>query len=128
MRFERIKKLCREACQLLPNSNHHSSPATQERAWLRSAALLLGDPIGGGEHRNHRPGAGDKLDIKDLLTGFTPAQASSFIGLTTVGSDTVVSVDGNGSVGGASYSAIATLQGVTGLLLNDLLAYNLIVS
>ena len=71
---------------------------------------------------------GDKLDIKDLLTGFTPATASSFISLVTSGSDTVMSIDGNGATGGASFIPVATLQGVTGLLLSDLLANNLIVS
>jgi Ca2+-binding RTX toxin-like protein len=71
------------------------------------------------------PGAGgDKLDIRDLLVGYNPLTSvlSNFVQLAPAGSDTTVSVDYDGTAGTYGFQAIATLQGQSGLLLNDLTA------
>jgi Ca2+-binding RTX toxin-like protein len=65
---------------------------------------------------------GDVLDLADLLSGYDPAKLDDFIRLTVAGNDTVVSVDGNGSAGGAQFEQVAMLQGLTGLNLNSLIA------
>jgi Ca2+-binding RTX toxin-like protein len=60
-------------------------------------------------------GAGDVLDIKDLLTGFGGAGGSDpndFVQLTVASGNTTVSVDANGTVGGSSFIDLATLSGV----------------
>ncbi len=72
---------------------------------------------------------GDALDIKDLLVGFSPTAPDAFVRLPESGGNTTVLVDADGAVNGENFVALATLQNVTGLLLNDLLAhYNLIVA
>ena len=74
---------------------------------------------------------GDKLDISDLLVGYTPGTSvlADYLQLAPAGGDTVVSVDRDGGGGTYSSQAVATLQGVTGLLLNDLEANgNLVVA
>ena len=76
-------------------------------------------------------GGGDKLDIKDLLVGFNSGTSavSDFVQLNESGGSTIVSVDANGPVGGASFTALVNLQGVTGLVLNDLVTNgNLVMS
>ena len=56
------------------------------------------------------------------LTGYTPAGSiSSFVRLDTVGANTNLMIDADGA-GAGGFVQVATLQGVTGLLLNDLLA------
>jgi hypothetical protein len=73
---------------------------------------------------------GDQLVLNSLLTGYDPQSSSlsDFVQLLQVGSDTIVSVDVNGSVGGSSFIEVAKLQGKTGLDVNQLLADgNLIV-
>ena len=78
-----------------------------------------------------RGASGDALDIRDILVGYSPATSNinDFVQLAVSGGNTTMLVDANGAAGGASFTALATLQGVTGLLLNDLLANdNLIVS
>lgn len=74
------------------------------------------------------PGAGgDALDIRDVLLGYEPATPGAFVRLQGAGSDTTVLVNADGA--GDDFVALATLQGQTGLLLDDLLATNnLIVS
>jgi large repetitive protein len=59
-------------------------------------------------------GAGDKLDIADLLTGYVAgvSDPGDFVQFETSGSNTVVKVDVNG--GGDSFVTLATLNGVTG--------------
>ncbi len=70
---------------------------------------------------------GDALDIRDVLVGFDPATPGNFIQLEEAGGSTTVRVNADGA--GADFVALATLQGQTGLLLNDLLANgNLIVA
>ncbi len=84
---------------------------------------------GGGTDRvndfvrgNFGAGLGDALDIADILVGFTPgvSNIADFVSLTTGGGNTNFRVDANGTVGGASFTTIATLQSITGLNVNDL--------
>jgi hypothetical protein len=83
--------------------------------------LIVGfDPASGG----------DVLDIRDLLQS-TPSESNigDFVRLEESGGNTTVWVDADGSAAAADFAALATLQGVTELLLNDLLANgNLVVS
>jgi VCBS repeat-containing protein len=66
---------------------------------------------------------GDALDIRDLLANYTPASSiGSFVRLDAAGADTNVMIDADGAGSSNSFVQVATLQGVTGLLLNDLLA------
>ena len=69
-------------------------------------------------------GDNDVLNLKDLLTGYTPGTSdiNNFVHLTTSGSDMILSVDTAGT--GASYQNIATLQGVSGLNVDDLLNHS----
>jgi Ca2+-binding RTX toxin-like protein len=79
------------------------------------------------------PGAGgDKLNISDLLIGYNPATSvlANFVRVenSTSGSDTILSVDYDGTGGVHGMQPVATLQGVTNLLLDDLAAHNLVTS
>jgi len=70
----------------------------------------------------------DKIDIADVISTYDPLtmDIANFVQLSTSGSDTQVKVDTDGS--GTSYTQIATLSGVTGLNLSDLITDgNLIV-
>jgi Ca2+-binding RTX toxin-like protein len=70
----------------------------------------------------------DKIDIADVISGYDPATdaIANFVQLATSGSDTQLKVDTDGS--GTSYTQIATISGVTGLNLSDLITDgNLIV-
>jgi probable HAF family extracellular repeat protein len=74
-----------------------------------------------------RGAGGDKLDIRDVLVGYNAGTPGAFIGLQEAGGSTTVLVNTDGA--GTDFVPLATLQGQTGLLLNDLLANNnLIVS
>lgn len=59
----------------------------------------------------------DKLDIKDLLTGYDPATKAitDFIQITTSGTSSIVKIDANGLTGGTAWTQIATLENITGL-------------
>ncbi|MBN9509157.1 MAG: type I secretion C-terminal target domain-containing protein [Alphaproteobacteria bacterium] len=65
---------------------------------------------------------GDVIDISSLLTGYDPVNdnLSDFVQLTTSGSNTLIKVDTDGTGTGHAMAQIATLSGVTGLNLNDL--------
>lgn len=73
---------------------------------------------------NFGAGLGDALDIADILSGFNPGTSNinDFVHFTTSGSNTIVSVDANGLTGGANFTQVATLQGVTGLSVSALYA------
>ena len=60
---------------------------------------------------------GDKLDIHDLLTGFDSrtSNPNDFVHLVESGGNTTVQVDPNGAIGGAAFTAVVVLSGVTGL-------------
>jgi Ca2+-binding RTX toxin-like protein len=64
---------------------------------------------------------GDKLDIANVISTYDPLTMviANFVQLDTSGSDTQVKVDTDGS--GTSFTQIATLAGVTGLNLSDLI-------
>jgi Ca2+-binding RTX toxin-like protein len=73
-------------------------------------------------------GDGDKIDIANVISGYDPLADAigNFVELTTGGGSTQLKVDTDGS--GTSYTQIATISGVTGLNLNDLITDgNLIV-
>ena len=60
---------------------------------------------------------GDKLDFSKILVGYTAGQSAidDFITMTASGSNTVVSIDRDGTGSAYSSQAIATLNGVGGL-------------
>jgi hypothetical protein len=60
---------------------------------------------------------GDKIDIKDLLSGYDPVHdaITDFVQITTSGSDSILKVDTDGTGTGATWQQIATIVGVTGL-------------
>ena len=74
----------------------------------------------------------DKIDISDVLHGhYDPLTnaISDFVQLTTSGSNTILKVDIDGTGTGHTPTAIATIQGVTGLDLATLISdHHLIVS
>ncbi|MBK7361852.1 MAG: type I secretion C-terminal target domain-containing protein [Micavibrio sp.] len=59
----------------------------------------------------------DKIDIKDLLTGYDPVTKAitDFIQITTSGTSSIVKIDANGLTGGTAWTQIATLENITGL-------------
>ena len=68
---------------------------------------------------------GDVLDLHDVLPGAAQGQTTAgalgaYINVQTVSGNTVVSVDSDGAGGGAPV-AVVTLQGITGVTLQDLL-------
>ena len=66
------------------------------------------------------------LCLEDVLRGDASNVGSgAFLSFETVGHDTVVSIEANG-VGPALSFPVATLEGVTGVTLQQLLASNLI--
>ncbi len=68
---------------------------------------------------------GDKIDIHDILVGYDPLTSAitDFVHITASGSNAILSVDANGTAGGASFTQIATLSGLSSLAghENDLL-------
>jgi serralysin len=80
---------------------------------------------GGDTISDFTPGVGnDKLDIKDMLVGYDPATSvlADFVQLTISGGNTIVSVDPDGAGSGYSAAPLVTMQGITGLNVNDLLS------
>ncbi len=65
---------------------------------------------------------GDKIDIRDLLVGYDPLTSliTDFVHVTASGSNAVLSVDANGTTGGASFTQIATLTGMSSLAGHEL--------
>jgi VCBS repeat-containing protein len=66
----------------------------------------------------------DAIDIRDVLTGYVAGTSNiaDFVRLTVSGGNTTLSVDANGPTPGGTFVDLVTLQGVTGLVLNDMLA------
>ncbi len=62
-------------------------------------------------------GQGDQLDISDLLTGFISGTSdiNDFVQFTEASGNTTIAIDANGTTGGASFSDIAVINGVTGM-------------
>jgi Ca2+-binding RTX toxin-like protein len=73
---------------------------------------------------------GDRLDIGDVLSGYDSGDnASEFVQLVVSGSSTIVRIDANGAVGGASFADAFVLTNVTGLSVNQMIADgNLVLS
>jgi VCBS repeat-containing protein len=73
---------------------------------------------------------GDALDIKDLLVGYQPGTSNidNFLKLTESGGNTTVSVDASGDGVATHFVDVAVLDGVTGLMLNDLLAQHHLIA
>ncbi|MBL4588683.1 MAG: type I secretion C-terminal target domain-containing protein, partial [Alphaproteobacteria bacterium] len=67
-------------------------------------------------------GGGDSLDISALLTGFNVGvdDIDDFVQFQDVGGSTIMRIDGNGTVGGASFTEIAVLEGNTGEIVQTL--------
>lgn len=66
---------------------------------------------------------GDRIQIKDILN-FDPLTdaITDFVQITQSGADSLLSVDINGTDGGASFEVAARIKGVTGLDVNQLFA------
>jgi len=77
-------------------------------------------------------GSGDKIDIANVLSGhYNPGTdtITDFVHFTTSGSDSILSVDLDGTGGTYSMAAIATVSGLTGLDVATLISNgNLVVS
>lgn len=60
---------------------------------------------------------GDKIDVHDVLVGYDPLTSAitDFVHITASGSNAILSVDANGATGGASFTQIATLSGMSSL-------------
>lgn len=73
----------------------------------------------------------DKIDIGDLLTGYTPGVSDNdaFAQFTVSGANLLLQVDQNGTVGGSSYTTIATLSGLgtSGLNVEEMVANGLLI-
>lgn len=71
----------------------------------------------------------DAIDINAVISYNSATDVlSNFVQFTEVGGNTLIAVDSDGLVGGANFTTIASLDGVTGLDINALLAAgNLIV-
>jgi Ca2+-binding RTX toxin-like protein len=73
----------------------------------------------------------DRLDISDILTGFTPGSSDvdAFARFTVSGSDLLLQVDANGATGGAAYTSVARLTGLgtSGLNIEEMVANNFLI-
>jgi Ca2+-binding RTX toxin-like protein len=60
---------------------------------------------------------GDKIDIHDILASYDPLTdaITDFVHVTASGSNAILSVDADGTAGGASFTQIATLTGLSSL-------------
>lgn len=60
---------------------------------------------------------GDKINVHDVLSGFDPLTQSitDFVEMTTVGANTVMSVDRDGLGSAYTWTQVATLENITGL-------------
>lgn len=71
----------------------------------------------------------DKLDLSDILTGYNPLthDINAFVRLTEGGGNTTIAVDTNGTTGGASFSNVAVINGVTGMDVDELEMYGILI-
>lgn len=69
-------------------------------------------------------GEQDAIDISDILTGFTlgVSDINDFVQVSVSGGDTTISVDANGTTGGASFSDIAQINNFSGASVDMLFA------
>lgn len=73
---------------------------------------------------------GDTIDINDVISYTEGVDTlSDFVQLSEVGGNTIIAVDTDGAAGGANFTNVASINGITGLDLNTLVADgNLIVA
>ena len=69
------------------------------------------------EINDYSLGDGDTLDVADLLTGFTEgvSDINDFIQFVNSGSDTLVQIDVDGTVGGANFQNVAQINDINDL-------------
>lgn len=74
-------------------------------------------------------GENDAIDISDILSGYTAgvSDINDFVTITTVGTDSVIAVDANGTTGGASFADIAQINDFAGVSVEGLLANNSLI-
>ena len=72
-------------------------------------------------------GAGDRAELHGILSGYTSAQASSFMAVRDSGADLILALDANGTVGGAAFVDFATFDGLAGATLSGLLGSSQLV-
>jgi hypothetical protein len=72
---------------------------------------------------------GDMLNIKDILVGYNPMQSliDDFVSFTTNGSNTIMSVDRDGTGTAYNSQSVATISSVTGLDADTMLANSSLV-
>ncbi|MDD9899351.1 MAG: tandem-95 repeat protein [Alphaproteobacteria bacterium] len=66
---------------------------------------------------------GDVIDLVDTLT-FYNGTITDYVQITTSGANSILAIDANGTAGGSTFTQIATIEGVTGLTDEALLASN----
>jgi hypothetical protein len=70
-----------------------------------------------------RGSGGDRLDIGDMLVGYDSSDnVNQFVQLTVSNGNTIVRIDANGAVGGASFTDAFVLTGVTGLSVTQMVS------
>lgn len=74
--------------------------------------------------RDYNTLEGDRIDIRDLLSAYDSLtdDIADFVTLTESGGHTTLSVDTDGTGGGAAAQSVLTIQNLTGLDLNTLIA------
>ena len=74
-------------------------------------------------------GEQDAIDISDILTGYTAgvSDINDFVQISVSGGDSTISVDANGTTGGASFSDIAQINNFSGATVDQLLANHSII-
>src|SRR5690606_29142796 len=67
--------------------------------------------------KDFNTGQNDAIDINSLLSAYDPLTdaLTDFVEITTVGSDSVLKIDRDGTGGTYSFVQVATIEGVTGL-------------
>ncbi|MAF68353.1 MAG: hypothetical protein CMH25_03300 [Micavibrio sp.] len=64
----------------------------------------------------------DAIDISDIISfSAVGNNIDDFVQFTESGGNTIVSVDANGATGGANFTNVATINGVTGLNMDDMI-------
>lgn len=64
--------------------------------------------------------ADDVLAIGDMLVGFAAGNEAAFVNVVDDGTDITIAIDPDGAAGGATFTPIAVLEGLTGTTLADL--------
>ncbi|MCB9989688.1 MAG: type I secretion C-terminal target domain-containing protein [Rhodospirillales bacterium] len=73
----------------------------------------------------------DQIDLSELLTGYDALtnDINDFLQFSESGGNTTISIDANGTTGGASFADVAQINGVTGLDIAQMIAAdNLIIA